>query len=65
MFATFMAANLFAPPFVALMGSKWSIVVGSILYTIFYGAMLLFNIYVFYANSVITGVGAASKRNVD
>ncbi|GMT02797.1 hypothetical protein PENTCL1PPCAC_24971, partial [Pristionchus entomophagus] len=57
-YGMFMISNLIAPPIVALIGCRWSLVVGSVGYTIFMSQFLYLSNFTLYAGSALEGFAA-------
>ncbi|CAD6190613.1 unnamed protein product [Caenorhabditis auriculariae] len=55
----FTISNLFVPPIVQALGSKWSQVTGALCYLVFMLAFLRLNALLLYAGSALLGFGAA------
>ncbi|GMR33235.1 hypothetical protein PMAYCL1PPCAC_03430, partial [Pristionchus mayeri] len=56
-YGAFMICNLIAPPIVAILGCRWSMVVGSACYTIFMSQFLYLSNFTLYAGSALEGLG--------
>ncbi|GMT34332.1 hypothetical protein PFISCL1PPCAC_25629, partial [Pristionchus fissidentatus] len=57
-YGMFVISNLIAPPIVALIGCRWSMVVGSVGYTIFMSQFLYLSNFTLYAGSALEGFAA-------
>ncbi|KAF8382091.1 hypothetical protein PRIPAC_71233 [Pristionchus pacificus] len=57
-YGAFVISNLIAPPIVAIIGCRWSLVVGSVGYTIFMSQFLYLSNWTLYAGSALEGFAA-------
>ncbi|VDM75777.1 unnamed protein product [Strongylus vulgaris] len=60
-YAFFTVANLFVPWVCYRIGSKWTLFVGSLMFTTYQAGFFMLNSYYYYASQALMGVGFASR----